>query len=67
LKDINSYQASLNLIALTENSNNDYLVEQLAKHFKGQPCINSTGYDTEPGTKQQSALERYHICWGWYC
>jgi hypothetical protein len=53
LKGINSYRASLNLTALTENSNADCLAEQLAKQFKGQPCTNSTGDDTVPGTEQQ--------------
>ncbi|KAF3326133.1 GPI-anchored protein [Carex littledalei] len=66
LKGINSYRASLNLTALTENSKAGCLAEQLAKQFKGQPCTNSTGDDTVPGTEQQfpnypSYLSQCHL------
>ncbi|PKA62275.1 putative GPI-anchored protein [Apostasia shenzhenica] len=53
LKGINSYRASLNLSTLTENDNADCLAEQIAKKFKGQPCTNTTGANTVPGTEQQ--------------
>ncbi|XP_038988665.1 uncharacterized GPI-anchored protein At3g06035-like isoform X1 [Phoenix dactylifera] len=53
LKGINSYRASLNLSALTENQHAECLSEQLAKQFKGQDCSNTTGSNTVPGTEQQ--------------
>ncbi|KAK8960321.1 hypothetical protein KSP40_PGU016755 [Platanthera guangdongensis] len=53
LKGINAYRASLNLPSLTENDNADCLAEQLAVQFKGQPCTNTTGANTVPGTEEQ--------------
>lgn len=52
-KGINTYRSSLNLSALTVNKNADCLAEQLAEQFKGQPCSNSTGANTVPGTEPQ--------------
>ncbi|KAL7172352.1 hypothetical protein ACSBR2_031943 [Camellia fascicularis] len=49
LQGLNSYRASLNLSALTENSNAD----ELASQFKNQPCSNTTSADTVPGTEPQ--------------
>lgn len=53
LQGINSYRASLNLSALTENDNAACLAEQIAKQFKGEACSNTTGSNTVPGTEQQ--------------
>lgn len=53
LQGLNSYRASLNLSALTENSNADCFADELASQFKNQPCSNTTGADTVPGTEPQ--------------
>lgn len=66
LQGINAYRASLNLSSLTENDNADCLAEQLAGQFKGQPCTNTTGANTVPGTEEQfpnfpDFLSRCHL------
>ncbi|KAK7280175.1 hypothetical protein RJT34_25237 [Clitoria ternatea] len=50
---INKYRASLNLKALSRNKNADCLAEKIADQFKKQPCTNSTGANTVPGTEPQ--------------
>ncbi|KAJ1384332.1 putative GPI-anchored protein [Sesbania bispinosa] len=50
---INEYRASLNLTSLTKNDNANCLAEELADQFKDQPCTNTTGANTIPGTEPQ--------------
>ncbi|KAL3507963.1 hypothetical protein ACH5RR_033345 [Cinchona calisaya] len=52
-QQINSYRASLNLTALKENDNAKCLAEGMADNFKDQPCTNTTGANTVPGTESQ--------------
>ncbi|KAI4369626.1 hypothetical protein MLD38_018049 [Melastoma candidum] len=52
-QEINSYRASLNLSTLVQNSNAACLAKKLADQFKNQPCSNTSGADTVPGTEPQ--------------
>ncbi|KAG0448480.1 hypothetical protein HPP92_003137 [Vanilla planifolia] len=53
LNDINKYRTSLNLSSFIENDNANCLANQIAKQFKDQPCTNTTGANTIPGTEEQ--------------
>ncbi|XP_060217651.1 uncharacterized GPI-anchored protein At5g19250-like [Lycium barbarum] len=53
LKGINSYRASLNLTTLKENDKAKCLADEIADQFKDQPCTNTTGANTVPGTEPQ--------------
>ncbi|KAL3505882.1 hypothetical protein ACH5RR_031264 [Cinchona calisaya] len=53
LNQINNYRASLNLTALKENDNAKCLADGMADNFKDQPCTNTTGANTVPGTESQ--------------
>ncbi|KAJ4771954.1 Glycoprotein membrane precursor GPI-anchored [Rhynchospora pubera] len=60
LKGINSYRASLNLTALSENSD-ACLAEQYAIQMKDEPCTDSTGDDTvAQSPSDASFLSRCH-------
>ncbi|KAM0066424.1 hypothetical protein Hdeb2414_s0002g00048831 [Helianthus debilis subsp. tardiflorus] len=53
LAGINSYRATLNLTALIENERAECLADEIADQFKYQPCTNTTGSNTIPGTEPE--------------
>ncbi|KAK9076903.1 hypothetical protein SSX86_005238 [Deinandra increscens subsp. villosa] len=55
LSGINSYRATLNLTTLTQNDRAKCLAEKIADQFKNQPCTNTTGSNTVPGTEPEFA------------
>nr|GEZ92233.1 uncharacterized GPI-anchored protein At5g19250-like [Tanacetum cinerariifolium] len=63
---LNSYRATLNLSTLTENDRAKCLADKLADQLKNQPCTNTTGSNTVPGTEPEFSnypqlLEKCHL------
>lgn len=55
LSALNSYRATLNLTTLTQNDRAKCLADKIADQFKDQPCTNTTGSNTVPGTEPEFA------------
>ncbi|KAL4205522.1 hypothetical protein AMTRI_Chr01g115010 [Amborella trichopoda] len=50
---LNSYRSSSNLPALSSNENAACLADKIAGKYEDQPCTNTTGANTVPGTETQ--------------
>ncbi|XP_024019803.1 uncharacterized GPI-anchored protein At3g06035-like [Morus notabilis] len=53
LRSINAERATLKLAALTKNVNAECFADEFADRFQDQPCANTTGAITTPGTTTQ--------------
>lgn len=53
LRGINSFRANFKLPTLADNDKAECLAEEIAEQFKDQPCTNTTGANTVPGTERQ--------------
>lgn len=66
LSGLNSYRATLNLTTLTPNDRAKCLADKIADQFKKQPCTNTTGSNTVPGTEPEFSnfpdlLDKCHL------
>lgn len=59
LRGINSFRKTLKLQTLTDNDKAECLAEEIAEQFKNQPCTNTTGANTVPGT--EASISRLRI------
>ncbi|KAL8100247.1 hypothetical protein AgCh_032480 [Apium graveolens] len=53
LRGINNFRATFKLPTLTDNDKAECLAEEIAEQLKDQPCTNTTGANTVPGTERQ--------------
>ncbi|KAK1395214.1 Glycoprotein membrane GPI-anchored [Heracleum sosnowskyi] len=53
LQGIKNFRATFKLPTLTDNDKAECLADEIAEQFKDQPCTNTTGANTVPGTERQ--------------